>query len=165
MLSVRTQKAIQRCLSFASKSDFQDLHTYFQIPEVVQKDYLETSLNIWIEPTDILGCYILVLHQVTSHLADAEKVPLEVLPEDIERLIYGFFVDSNTIRIQMELTNDFPIRPPKFTLLTATKGGTKIQKVTHQMNCDLYSEYSPALAIEKTLLILLSRLLNKLEYI
>jgi hypothetical protein len=165
MLSVRTQKAIQRCLSFASKSDFQDLHTYFQIPEVIQKDHLETSLNIWIEPTDILGVYILVLHQVTAHLADAAKVPLKAVPEDIERLIYGFFVESNTIRIQMELTNDFPIRPPKFTLLTATKGGTKIQKVTHQMNCDLYSEYSPALAIEKTLLILLSRLLNKLEYI
>jgi len=165
MLSARTQKAIQRCLSFASQSNFQDLHTYFQIPEVVQKGQLETSMSIWIEPTDILGVYIVVLHQVTAHIADNEKVPLELFPEDIERLIYEFFVESNTIRIQMELPNDFPLRPPKFTLLTATKGGTKIQKVTHQLNCDLYSEYSPALAIEKTLLILLSRILNKLKYI
>jgi hypothetical protein len=165
MFSARTQKAIQRCLDFASKSDFQDLHTYFQIPEVVQKGYLETSMNIWMEPTDILGAYILVLHQVTAHLADTTKVPLEAVPEDIERLIYGFFVDSNTIRIQMELPNEFPIRPPKFTLLTATKEDTKIQKVTQQMNCDLCVDYSPALAVEKTLLILVSRILSKLKYI
>ena len=165
MISARTQKAIHRCLSFASKSEFQDLHTYFQIPEVIQKDHLETSMSIWMEPTDILGSYILVLHQVTAHLADTKKVPLETLPEDIERLIYGFFMDSNTIRIQMTLPNEFPIRPPQFTLLTATKGGTKIQQVTQQLNCDLSFDYSPALAIEKTLLILLSRLLNKLEYV
>lgn len=115
------------------------------------------------EPTDILGTYIVILQRTSQHTAEFKKVPLTILPFDIEKLLYGFLSHSNTIRMKMILPNDFPIRPPRFDLLSATRKEPSIQKEVAAFNCDLAVDYSPALAVEKTLLILLTRILAVLE--
>ena len=163
MLSVRTQRALMRCMEFASKSDFYNLETYFQISPT-QTDAQQKSVKIWFEPTDFLGQYVLVLRVKEQNLGEKVGVPLEIFPEDIERLIYGYLKGSNEIRILMTTPDLFPIRSVSFQLLSATHSATQIQSIVHQMNCDLNVDYSPALAIEKTILILISRILECIKY-
>lgn len=164
MFSTNGLRTINRCLEFASKSDFRNLERYFQIPESSLNDQVETTLSIWMEPTDIIGQYYIVIHTRTAHRAERGGVPLLVFPEDIERLIYGYFNDSNEIRIKMTLPQHFPIRAPNFKLVSSTRQSTEIHSIVGRMNCDLNVDYSPALAIEKTFLILLSRLLEVINY-
>lgn len=163
MLSVKTQRALMRCMEFASKSHFENLENYFQISPT-QTDAQEKRVQIWFEPTDFLGQYILVLRIKEQNLAETVGVPLEIFPEDIERLIYGYLKGSNEIRIRMTTPDLFPIRSVSFKLLSATHAATQIQIIVHQINCDLNVDYSPALAIEKTILILISRILESINY-
>lgn len=163
MLSVRTQRSLMRCMEFASNSGFSNLETYFQISPI-QTNVQEKRIHSWFELTDILGHYILVLRVTEQNRAEIMGVPLELFPEDIERLIYGYLKSSNEIRIQMTTPDLFPIRPVFFKLLSATHSATQIQTIVHQINCDLNLNYSPALAIEKTILILLSRILVFIKY-
>ena len=157
MLSARTLGAINRCMAFASKSNFENLQNYFQIFPI-RTGSQEKQVQIWIETTDTVGEYILALR------VKEQGIPLEIFPEDIERLIYGYLRDENQIRIQMKLPDAFPIRSPSFKLLSSTKSSTEIQNIVHQMNCDLNVDYSPALAIEKTALILIVRILEAIKY-
>lgn len=163
MLSVRTQRTLMRCMEFASKSDFYNLETYFQISPT-QTNSQEKRIHIWFEPTDILGEYILVLRIQEQNRAEIMNIPLEIFPEDIERHIYGYLKTSNEIRIQMKTPDLFPIRSVSFKLLSATHSASEIQTIVHQINCDLNVDYSPALAIEKTILILISRILVFIKY-
>jgi hypothetical protein len=150
-------------MEFASTSNFENLERYFQISPI-QTDFQEKQMKIWFEPTDFLGQYILVLRTTEQNLAEKGRVPLEIFPEDIERLIYGYLKTSHEIRIQMTTPELFPIRSVSFKLLSSTKEATQIQTIVHQMNCDLNGDYSPALAIEKTCLILISRILKAINY-
>lgn len=148
---------------FASKSNFENLQNYFQIFPI-RTGSQEKQVQIWIEPTETVGEYILALRVKEQNLAETQSIPLEIFPEDIERLIYGYLRDENQIRIQMKLPDAFPIRSPSFKLLSSTKSSTEIQSIVHQMNCDLNVDYSPALAIEKTALILIVRILEAIKY-
>jgi len=163
MLNARTQRSLMRCMEFASKTSFENLESYFQIAPI-QSGFQEKRVKIWFEPTDFLGEYILVLSTTEQNLAEKMCIPLEIFPEDIERLIYGYLKSSNEIRIQMTTPDMFPIRSVSFKLLSAKKEATQIQTIVHQMNCDLNVDYSPALAIEKTCLILISRILEAIKY-
>ena len=150
-------------MEFASKTDFRNLESYFQITPI-QTGSQEKRVQIWFEPTEVVGQYILALDYTEQNLAEKEAVPLLVFPEDIERIIYSYLRDQNQIRIKMTFPEAFNIRPLSFKLLSATKRITEIQAAVHQMNCDLNVEYSPALAIEKTVLIMIVRLLEVLPF-
>lgn len=164
-MNARQLRTLSRTLEFASKSNFERIEEFFQIPSRVVENQIEKRLNLWMEPTDEIGKYIFVLQRTEMSLAEREGVALEKLPEDIERLIYGYLKSKNTIRIEIILPHRFPILAPKFKLLSATNGEGTIQRILHRIHCDMDVEYSPALAIQGTLLILLSRILRELQYV
>jgi hypothetical protein len=156
---------IERFMRFATPTKFKNIHQYFGIPETTCDGSIQTTLDIYLEPQEILGDYILVIHRKQKHLAEAEGVPLLFVPKDIERLIYKYFTDSNTIKILMHIPLKFPIRPPKFKFIEATHRAKEIEHIVDKFKCSLAPGYSPSFGIEKCVLYLLSNLLQELHYI
>lgn len=165
MHSPNTLRIMNRCMEFISASNFERIHEHFQIPSVQQDENVLTTLNIWMEPTDFVGQYILVIQKKTQSLAEKNSVPMNLFPREIERLIYGYLRDENTIRIEMKIPPLFPFRPPHFKLLSATQHTDTLTKIIGQLNCDMSSDFSPASGIRGTLLTLLSNLLQGMNYL
>jgi hypothetical protein len=165
MLGEPRAAVLERFMRFAKPTQFQNIHRYFGIPETTCDGFVRSTLRIDLEPQEILGDYILVIHREQNHLAELQGVPLAFLPEDLERHVYKYLADSNTIKIYMHIPHQFPIRPPKFKFLEATHQSKKIGHVIDQFKCALQPGYSPSFGIEKCVLYLLSTILEKLEYV
>lgn len=165
MHSQSTLRIMNRCMEFISATNFERIHEHFQIPSVQQDDFVLTTLNIWMEPTDSVGEYVLVIQKKTQSLAQKNSVPMNLFPREIERLIYGYLRDENTIRIEMKVPPLFPFRPPHFKLLSANKQTDTLTRIIGQLNCDMSSDFSPASGIRCTLLTLLSNILQGMNYI
>jgi hypothetical protein len=152
-------------MRFAMPTKFKNIHQYFGIPETTYDGAVQTTLRIHLEPQEILGDYILVIHRMQKHLAELEGVPLACLPSDLERNIYKYLADSNTIKIHMRISHEFPIRPPQFAFMEATRQAHEIKNVVDQFKCSLAPEWSPSFGIEKSVLYLLSNILQELHYV
>lgn len=165
MYSPSTLRIINRNMEFASNKNFERIHEHYQIPSLQQDGYITTTLNVWIEPTDSVGEYILVIQKNTESLSEKNNISMSIFPRDIERLVYSYLSDRNTIKIHIKIPSLFPFRAPHFKLVSATQKTDSLQKIIHQMNCDTSTDHSPASSIEKLVLILLSRILEGLNYL
>lgn len=165
MLNARELRTLTRTMEFASKSDFKNLEEHFHIPSVSKQGGIEMKMSIWMEPTTSIDEYILVIQRSEQSLCEAQGVPLEKIPEDVERIIYGFLKGSTTIRIRITLQYPFPHQPPYFKLVSSTKDAVPLYRIANRMNYDLLSCYSPALAVEKTVLILISRIFEGMGWV
>ena len=165
MLGIPRPRVIETFMQFAMPTKFKNIHEYFGIPETTCDGSLQVTLRIHIEPQEILGNYILVIHREQNLLAELEGVPLACLPEDIERNIYKYLAYSNTIKIHMRISHEFPIRPPQFTFIGATQQAKQVQDIIEQFKCSLAPGWSPSFGIEKSILYLLSNILQELQYV
>ena len=138
----------------------------FDIPSIKVLPTNVKSLNLRLEEgQDELGT-------LTFHLTYRELSKLEYeawklidLPEDIEREIYSYFKKTLELRFQIDFRNRWPFRSPRVSILSLTVSDSKLKELVHRFNCDLQAEWSPALGFDKTLLMLLVRILEQLQYV
>lgn len=142
----------------------------FDIPSIKDLPTLVKLLNIQMveqEEEQEIGL-------LTFTLTYKEISPLEFrgwklmdLPEDVEREIYSYFKNSLEITLQIDFRNRWPFRSPRTKILSCSKQAQtkEFTELVHRYNCDLQADWSPALGFDKTLLMLLVRLLEKIQYV
>lgn len=155
-------RAYQNLLSPLHKHQGHIEHA-FDIPSIKVLPTLVKCLNIQLAEGEELGL-------LSFTLTYRELSPLEYgcwklidLPEDMERKIYSYLKSTTVLKFQVDFRNRWPFRSPRVTVLS-DKSNYEFSKVIHRYNCDLQAEWSPALGFEKTVLMLLVRILDHIQF-
>lgn len=90
---------------------------------------------------------------------------IPAVPEEIEDLIYSYLRDKVTIRFEIEIANRFPYRAPKVKVTECSNPNYDIYTLVEKFNCEAQDSWSPALGLDKTLLILFSQILELIGYV
>lgn len=143
----------------------QQIEHAFDIPSIKVLPSQRKILNIRLQDSEEIGLlkFVLTCKDVSNLEYEGWKIP--DLPEDIEREIYGYFRNSLTICFQIDFRNRWPFRSPITSLLSCTDSTLKLGELFHRYNCDLRADWSPSLGFEKVVLMLLCRILEKIDYI
>lgn len=135
----------------------------FDIPSIKVLPTLVKFLNIQLAEGEELGLLTFLLTYREVSPLEYGRWKLLDLPEDMEREIYSYLKSSTVLTFQVDFRNRWPFRSPRVTVLSDTSS-YGFSKVIHRYNCDLQAEWSPALGFEKTVLMLLVRILDHIQF-
>ncbi len=143
----------------------QHLEQVFDIPSSKDLHSISKNINVFIEPSDELGLITIKLRYKECSLLEKRNWQLMDTCEDVERLIYSYLKESFTITIEMDFRENWPYWAPRIKVTDIKNDTYQIVPLIRLFNCDLRTEWSPALGFEKTLLMLLSRILEQIHYV
>ncbi len=143
----------------------QHLEQLFDIPSSKELPSISKNINVFIEPSDQLGLITIQLTYRECSTLEKQGWQLMDTCQDVERLIYSYLKDSLTITVEMDFRENWPYWAPRIKVTDMKNDTYQIIPLVRSFNCDLRTEWSPALGFEKTLLMLLSRVLEKIQYV
>ena len=159
-MNVRTyQRVVQPFLAT------QHLEQVFDIPSSKALPSVTKSLNVSVIPSDQIGLLDIRIAYSECSTLEAEGWQLLDVCEDIEREIYSYLRHTVKLTIEVDFRDHWPYWAPKIKLIHSSNDSEHLTRLVHQFNCDLRTEWSPALGFDKTMLMLLSRILEELKYV
>lgn len=157
-------RAFQRMMQPFEKFNGIHIEQAFDIPS--SKDLPTTQKRICVKFGDLtqVGHLDLAIYHQERSLLESQRAQLLDVPEDLERLIYSYLKETITLKLQVDFTR-CPFRAPKVSVVECSHPSIDIYTLVERFNCDACHDWSPALGIDKSLLILLSRILELIGYV
>jgi len=143
----------------------QHLEQVFDIPSSKVLPSQSKRLNVSLQPSDQLGLVSVVLHYKECSTLEEQGWQLLDTCKDVEGVIYSYLQDSFQMTIQMDFRENWPYWAPRITVHDIKNDRYDITTLVRHFNCNLRTEWSPALGFDKTLLMLLSKILEKIHYV
>lgn len=145
--------------------DTRHLEQVFDIPSIKVLPSITKRINVYLRPTDELGLLYIHLDYSEKATIDDQRWQLMDVCKDVEGVIYSFLQDSWSLTIEIDFRERWPYWGPKLKLMGLENDRYKLEPLIRQFNCDIRAEWSPALGFDKTLLMLLSRILEQINYV
>jgi hypothetical protein len=137
----------------------------FDIPSTKVLPTETQILNVTLTGLDEIGLVEVKIDLKKMSTMEHQEIHLDPVCDDIERLIYSYLKDSLSLTVLMDFRNNWPFWSPKMKLIKISKDTHDLNSVVQRFNCDLSADWSPALGFDKTLLLLLSRILEATKYV
>ena len=137
----------------------------FDIPSIKVLPTETSLLNVTLTGLDEIGLVEVKIDLKKMSTLEYNEIQLDPICEDVERLIYSYLQDSLSVTVLMDLRNNWPFWSPKMKVIQISKDEHDLNKVIQRFNCDLSTDWSPALGFDKTVLLLLNRILEATKYV
>ncbi len=141
------------------------LEQVFDIPSSKDLPSISKNINVFVEPSEQLGLITVKLQYKECSILEKQNWQLVDTCQDVQGLIYSYLKDTLTITMEMDFRENWPYWAPRIRTADIQNDIYQIVPVVRAFNCDLRTEWSPALGFEKTLLMLLSRILEQIHYV
>lgn len=137
----------------------------FGIPSTKVLTTTTKLLNVAFVPSEELGRIELVL--TYRELSNLEYEGYEMLDtlKDTQGIIYSFLRDTFRVTIELDFRDHWPFWAPKIKVTHTNNNNYNIDMLVKRFNCDLRAGWSPALGFEKTVLMLLTLILEAIHYV
>lgn len=157
-------RVFQRCLERLQKQDLTHMETYFNIPSEKMEDSLLRKIHLSIQPSEDSACVLCEFHYEQISVLEKDGWSFPSIPLDIERLMYSYFKNTQTISFTVDCSRDFPLRAPR--ILLHSTNSPDLRKAFETIQCKLYSDdWSPAMGPEFSLLPILCEFLEAVKYV
>ena len=143
----------------------QHLEQLFDIPSSKELSSISKNINVYIEPSEILGLITIKLQYKECSSLEKQGWQLVDTCRDVQGVIYSYLQDSMTIVIEMDFRENWPYWAPRIKVTEIKNDIYRIIPLVSSFNCNLRTEWSPAFGFDKTLLMLLSRILEQIHYV
>jgi hypothetical protein len=137
----------------------------FDIPSTKVLPTQTKYINVIIHPSNELGLLTATFSYKECSALEAEGWQLLDTCKDVQGLVYSYLRDSLKITLEIDFRDHWPYWAPKIKVIHCSNETHNITKLVQQFHCDLRAQWSPALGFEKTLLMLLVRILERIHYV
>jgi len=120
-------------------------------------DYTKRQISFFESPNEINTAELTI--KIKKYNVSPIQTYIKELPKDINNIIFSFLKDDRILKYLIHYTDEYPFRPPTWTLVTYVKNGEReINDMPNHFDLLYCSgrEWSPAITMENEIIMYVS---------